>query len=138
MKENENEAEEPEDQQSDAEERLDELASDNKKAPVVISGNNVYVAWWTNSTGNDEIMFRASSDFGRSFGDKINLSNSSRSQSQDVQIEAEGRNVVVAWWERNETNNYPVLRLSADNGKTFGSLLKPEANGTIVRTQIGT
>src|SRR5215210_7630923 len=33
-----------------------------RKAPVAISGDNVYIAWWTNNTanGNDEIMFRAS------------------------------------------------------------------------------
>ncbi len=32
------------------------------KAPVVVSGDNIYLAWWTNSTsenGNEEVMFRA-------------------------------------------------------------------------------
>ena len=29
-------------------------SSDNKKAPPAITGDNVYVAWWTNKTGNDE------------------------------------------------------------------------------------
>jgi hypothetical protein len=28
-------------------------------APVVISGDDIYVTWWTNKTGNDEVMFRA-------------------------------------------------------------------------------
>ena len=98
----------------------------------MISGNNVYVAWWANSTGNDEVMFRASTDAGQSFVDKVNLSNSTGSQSQDVEISAEGSNVIVTWWERNATSNEPVLRLSTDNGKTFGSFLKPDANGTIV------
>jgi hypothetical protein len=37
--------------------------------------NNVYIVWWTNRSGNREGMFRASTDGGQTFGDKINLSN---------------------------------------------------------------
>ena len=47
-----------------------------RKAPIVLSGDNIYIAWWTNKTGNYEVNFRASTDGGGSFGDKINLSNS--------------------------------------------------------------
>ena len=50
----------------------------NRKAPPAITGDNVYVAWWTNKTGNEEVIFRASTDVGKTFGDKINLSNSNR------------------------------------------------------------
>ena len=46
------------------------------KAPIATSGDNVYIAWWTNKTGNNEVTFRVSSDDGKTFGDKINLSNS--------------------------------------------------------------
>jgi hypothetical protein len=93
-----------------------------QKAPIATSGDkNVYVAWWTNKTGNDEVMFKASTNGGKTFGDKINLSNTTNSQSQDVQIAASGSNVYVSWWERaNQTSNEPVLRVSNDNGKTFG------------------
>jgi hypothetical protein len=31
-------------------------------APIAISGDNIYIAWWTNKTGNDEVMFRAPDD----------------------------------------------------------------------------
>ena len=31
------------------------------KAPIATSGDkNVYVTWWSNKTGNDEVMFKAS------------------------------------------------------------------------------
>lgn len=30
-----------------------------RKAPPAITGDNVYVAWRTNKTGNDEVLFRA-------------------------------------------------------------------------------
>ena len=43
-----------------------------RKAPAVISGENIYIAWWKNNTENrnEEVMFRASNDGGAAFGDK--------------------------------------------------------------------
>lgn len=94
---------------------------DDRKAPIATSGdNNVYVAWPSNKTGNNEVMFKASTDGGKTFGDKMNLSNSTKSESVNVQIAAAGSNVYVSWWERNATSNEPVMRVSNDNGKTFG------------------
>jgi hypothetical protein len=89
-------------------------------APIATSGDNLYIAWWSNKTGNDEVMFKASTDGGNTIGEKINLSNSSNSESQDAQIAASDNNVYVSWWERNATSNEPVLRVSNDSGKTFG------------------
>ena len=100
-------------------------------APPAITGDNIYVAWWTNKTGNDEVMFRASTDAGKTFGDKINLSNTTDADSRDVEIDSDADSVVVTLWETNETNNIPVMRVSDDNGKTFGPLLKLATNGTI-------
>jgi hypothetical protein len=101
-------------------------------APIVTSGDNVYVTWWSNKTGgNFEVLFRASNDNGQTFGPKINLSNSTNSDSVDGNIATKGKNVYVSWWERNQTSNEPVLRISKDNGKTFGPVLKLAANGTI-------
>jgi len=93
--------------------------------------NDVYVAWWTNKTGNDEVMYRMSSDAGKTFTDKVNLSNTPNSDSVDVEISADEGRVAVSWWERNQTLNDPVIRISNDNGKTFGPTLKLATNGTI-------
>jgi uncharacterized protein (UPF0333 family) len=100
-------------------------------APIATSGENTYIIWWANSTGNDEVMFRASNDGGTTFADKINLSNTTGAESQDVEIAADGDNVIVTWWERNQTAEEPVVRISTDNGETFGSLLRLPSNGTI-------
>jgi hypothetical protein len=43
------------------------------RAPIATSGNSVYVAWPSNKTGNYEIMFRASSDNGKTFGALLKL-----------------------------------------------------------------
>jgi hypothetical protein len=104
------------------------------KAPIVTSGDNIYIAWWTNNTGNDEVMFRASTDGGKTFGEKMNLSNSSQADSQEVEIATFGNNdakIIVSWWERNQTINEPVFRISTDNGKTFEPALNLSSNGPI-------
>jgi len=100
-------------------------------APIATAGENTYIVWWANSTGNDEVMFRASNDGGTTFADKINLSSTTGAESQDVEIAADGDNVIVTWWERNQTAEEPVVRISTDNGETFDSLLRLAANGTI-------
>jgi hypothetical protein len=103
-------------------------------APISISGNNVYVSWSSNkSEVNFEVMFRASTDNGKTFGPKINLSNTPRVDSLDPSIAASGDNVYVSWWERNQTMNEPILRISNDNGKTFGPLMHIARDGTIDR-----
>src|SRR5213596_212465 len=102
-----------------------------RKAPPAITNDNVYVAWWSNKTGNDEVMFRASTDKGQTFGDKINLSNTTNADSTRVEIDSDSNSVVVTWWETNQTANTPVMRISSENGKTFGPLLKLSYNGTI-------
>ncbi|HET6715922.1 MAG TPA: hypothetical protein VFG90_02240 [Nitrososphaeraceae archaeon] len=57
------------------------------KAPMVASGDNLYIVWWTNKSGNWEVMFRASNDAGETIGDKINLSNSTDADSQNAGID---------------------------------------------------
>jgi hypothetical protein len=109
----------------------------DRKAPAVVTGDNIYIAWWTNNTenGNEEVMFRASSDAGATFGDKINLSNTTDADSWRVELHGEGDTVVVSWWETNQTSDVPVARISTDAGETFGPLLMLGANGTIGVTE---
>lgn len=107
----------------------------DERAPIVVSDGNVYVTWWTNKSGNNEVMFRSSNDGGLSFSEKINLSNTTDIESVDAEITADGENVYVTWWERNENihlhTNEPVLRISNDAGNTFGPILNLAQNGTI-------
>ena len=92
------------------------------KAPIATSssGDHVYVTWWTNKSGDWEVMFKSSDNGGKTWSDKINLSNSKGTVSNDAEIAAAGSNVYVTWWERNQTMNEPVMQVSSDNGKTFG------------------
>jgi hypothetical protein len=109
-------------------------------APIATSGENVYIVWWSNKTGNDEIMFRASNDRGETFGDKINLSNSTE-RSVDAEIAAEGDSVYVTWWEETldgeKETRQPVFRASANNGETFGETFVITSNTTAAGADTG-
>lgn len=107
--------------------------SSTRRAPPVVIGDNVYVVWWSNNTsnGNNEVLFRVSTDGGLSFADKINLSNTTNSESERVDVDSDDESVVVTWWETNQTDEIPVMRISNDNGETFGPILRLATNGTI-------
>lgn len=105
----------------------------NNNVLIATSGENVYTAWWSwsNETGSYEVMFRASADGGQTFSDKINLSNSTESESVDAAIAAAGDRVFVTWWEQTQAANEPVMKISNDKGATFGPLLRLAVNGSI-------
>ena len=90
----------------------------------------------SNMTGNDEVLFRASADKGKTFGDKINLSNTTGTDSTRVEIDSDANSAVVTWWETNQTDDTLVMKVSNDFGKTFVPLLKLAGNGTIAGGEI--
>ena len=65
------------------------------------------------------------------YADKVNLSNSSGSNSTDFDVETSIDNVIVSWWETNQSSVEPVIVLSGDRDATFGPILKLSNNGTI-------
>ena len=86
---------------------------------VAISGSNVYVVWTDDSSGNNEILFKASSDSGVTFGSIINLSNNAGSSSAPV-ISATGTDVYVAWTDTTPGNNDVLFVASTNSGSSFG------------------
>lgn len=108
-----------------------------EKTSVAAAGNNVYIVWSTDkntSNSNGELMFRASTDGGKTFGDKINLSNTNDTDSIDPVVDTyENEQVIITWWEHNGTINEPVAKVSSDHGITFGPVLNLADNGPIGR-----
>lgn len=66
----------------------------------------------------------SATDGGASFSDKVNLSNTNDSESERVELDSDGESVIVTWWETNETDEIPIMRVSSDNGETFGPILR--------------
>ena len=84
------------------------LAYSGPRASMAVSGNNnIYLTWWDNKTGNNEVYFGGSNDGGKTFGKPINLSNA-KGGSADSQIAASGNSVYVTWWD-NKTGNWQVF-----------------------------
>ena len=109
-----------------------EAPAELEKAPTVTSGDNVYIVWFTNEStvnSNYEVGFRASNDSGATFGPITNVSNTDNSDSINAEISAEGGNIIVSYWEKNQTSMLPFARVSTDNGQTFGPRLNITANG---------
>jgi hypothetical protein len=115
---------------------IDFFEEAEEKTQTAASGNNVYVISWDRDPGNWDIFFSRSTDGGVTFEDVINLSNNPDTHSDDAIMLADGQNVYVTWWERaaQEQPRVPVMRVSNDNGTTFGPVLMLAANGTIGTT----
>jgi hypothetical protein len=98
-------------------------------APLAIAGNNVYVVWWENKTGDWEVFFRASADNGKTFGDEINLSNDT-TRSDDANVAAQGNFVYITWWNTNNQTGLrePFFIASEDNGTSFGEKIRLSGN----------
>ncbi len=93
----------------------------------VISGNNVYVVWTDQSSGNGDIYFKKSSDGGKTFESTINLSNNDGT-SYDPQFVISGNNVYVVWTDQSSGNGDIYFKKSSDGGKTF-EVTKNLSNG---------
>jgi hypothetical protein len=127
----ENEDTNGDDEENDIDARLNEA---DKKAPIAIVGDNIYVVWFSDQNtpnNNTEVLFRSSDDGGVTFTDKVNLSNTTATDSLNAEIAADGNNVVVTWWEHNGTSKEPVTIASTDRGVTFGPMVRLVNNATI-------
>ena len=64
-----------------------------------LEGDNVYVVWYDNTSGNNDIFFARSTDGGLTFSDPENISEENTGDSLAPQISSEGDNVYVVWYD---------------------------------------
>jgi len=86
---------------------------------LAVFRNSVYVVWRDNKPGNYDIFFRASHDFGATFGTVVNLSNDP-GLSSEATVSAIGSYVYVTWRDDTTGNNQIYFTSSSDNGTNFG------------------
>lgn len=88
---------------------------------IEATGSFVYVAWEDGTTGNEEILFRRSSDNGSTFSPSKNLSKIAGSGFSGFHsIAASGASVYVAWLDDSPGNDDILFRRSTNNGALFG------------------
>src|ERR671910_481790 len=85
---------------------------------IATSGNNVYVIWTDNTTGNGDVYFKRSMDNGGTFGGTENLSNNTGA-SLSPHIAASGNNVYVIWTDNTTGNGDVYFKASLENGNKF-------------------
>jgi hypothetical protein len=86
--------------------------------------NNVYVVWsnFDDSSSQDDVLFRKSTDGGATFGDTVNLSNTPN-RSFQAAIAVSGNEVYVVWSDGTPDNHDILLKKSTNGGASFGSII---------------
>lgn len=87
---------------------------------IAVSGEMVYVVWRQRIPGfeNEEIFFSRSGDFGQTFSERQNISNTP-AESRHPQIAVSGENVYVVWDDWSQPGGEIFFVVSNDNGQTF-------------------
>jgi hypothetical protein len=82
----------------------------------------IHVAWIDNSLGNKEILFSRSIDNGTTFSEAINVSNTTNTNSHNLEISAFENDVYIVWLDEDEEENGIILfKASNDGGETFSN-----------------
>jgi len=92
---------------------------------VATSGNYVYSVWVTTlASGNTQVIFSRSSDFGVSWSPPFNLSNDAGPASY-ARISAFGNNVYVIWDDKSASNQNAAVYFAAsrNNGATWAPVV---------------
>jgi hypothetical protein len=86
------------------------------------SGDNLYIVWPDNKTGNWELFFAKSANGGNTFETPINISNNT-SFSANATILSHENHISITWWDNKTGKIEPFIRSSHDYGETFGDPL---------------
>lgn len=94
---------------------------DSGRASLRASENNVYIAWQSQvQGGNEDIIFRKSTNKGSSFDSPVNISDNP-SRSLDPLVSISGNTVYIVWTD-GEPNSDILFRRSINKGTAFDPL----------------
>jgi len=85
---------------------------------IAAKGTNVYIAWSDNSSGNSEVFFRKSTDYGATWQNAKRLTSNSGVSDCPV-IAVSGVKIFVAWMDDTAGNYEVYFKKSANNGSTW-------------------
>ena len=89
---------------------------------IAAVGDNIYIAWVDDSSGERKVMFSKSPDSGKTFSENIVVAQNTIGPHH-VELAAKGKNVYIVWnGFDTEINNKVLFSKSDDEGETFGEL----------------
>lgn len=98
---------------------------------IAAYNEKVHVGWIDNSLGNKEILFARSIDNGTTFSEAINLSNTTNTNSRNLELAAFENSVYAVWLDEDEHGNGIILfKASNDGGETFSNPITIARNVT--------
>ena len=98
----------------------DSQADEGCYPQILTSGQFQYIVWSEGDEDGRYILFKRSTDGGKTYGDVLRLSPGIPSAVFNPKVSSEGNNVYVVWQGDSQSGNQDILmRKSTDNGKTF-------------------
>lgn len=89
---------------------------------IAAVGDNIYIAWVDDSSGEKKVMFSKSPDSGKTFSENIVVAQNTIGPHH-AELTAKGKNVYIVWnGFDTEINNKVLFSKSNDEGETFGEL----------------
>src|SRR2546427_6050763 len=86
---------------------------------IAVLGNNSFVIWTNNTSGNGEVSFARSTNNGVSYDSAVDISHTAN-DSTNPKIAASGSNIVAVWQELN-ANHQIYFAQSGNNGISFNA-----------------
>ena len=109
--------------------RLTNDTNDSNNPSISISGMNLFITWWDNRNGNNEIYFKRSTDGGLTWGLDERLTNNT-TESFEPYITSSDSTVRIVWTDqRNGINGEVYYKISTDYGISWGPDIRLTQNG---------
>ncbi|OGW51706.1 MAG: hypothetical protein A2Y81_09505 [Nitrospirae bacterium RBG_13_43_8] len=98
--------------------RLTNNAGVSYDPAIAVDGQNIYVVWYDDTPGNEEIYFKKSDDGGVTWKTDKRLTNNA-GVSYDPAIAVDGSNICVVWYDETPGNYEIYFKKSDDEGATW-------------------
>ena len=103
---------------------VDRQADEGCYPQSLTSGQYSYIVWSEGDEDGRYILFKRSTDGGKTYGDVLRLSPGIPSAVFNPKVSSAGNNVYVVWQGDSQSGNQDILmRKSTDNGKTFAKVI---------------
>jgi len=113
---------------------ISENLADSLDPQIAASGSNVYVTWHDLTPGKPDVLLRASTTNGTSFGAVVNLSKN-EGHSILPGIGTVGKNKVYVVWEDNTAGKPDILfKMGKSAGAKFGKVVNLSNNKVMIET----